>query len=169
MSRLRPATLSDADAIDDYHHRCFLATYDRQIDAGEFGPPDRDGTREQLRSWFQPGSAFRTWVVGQDAVPIGHVTVLDHYLVHLFVDPAHHGRGLGSLLLAHGERELATSGHRSVELHARAENVRAISFYEHLGWTVTDRTIHTVEHGIAYDERILVKRLSTISRDPTSS
>lgn len=39
----------------------------------------------------------------------------------------------------------------------RVENLPAISFYEKAGWTVTDRSIHTVEHGISYDERVLIK------------
>jgi hypothetical protein len=42
-------------------------------------------------------------------------------------------------------------------LHARVENLAAIAFYEKAGWTVTDRLIHTVEHGISYDERVLIK------------
>lgn len=40
----------------------------------------------------------------------------------------------------------------------RLENLAAITFYENAGWTVTDRLIHTVEHGISYDEWVLVKR-----------
>jgi hypothetical protein len=28
---------------------------------------------------------------------------------------------------------------------------------EKAGWTVTDSLVHTVEHGITYDERILIK------------
>jgi len=170
---LRRARPEDADAVEDYHHRCFVATYRRQIDAGEFDPPDRNGTREQLHGWFQPGSAFRTWVAVHDDPPVGHVTVFDHHLVHLFVDPDHQGRGLGRRLLAHGEELLEAAGHTALELKARVENVDAIAFYEHAGWTVTDRLVRTVEHGIAYDERILVKDASPASgvatRDPTRS
>jgi hypothetical protein len=88
---LRVARPADADAVEEYHHRCFLSTYAAQVAAGEFGPPERTGTRQQL--------------------------------------------------------------------HARVENVAAIAFYESQGWTVTDRLIHTVEHGISYAERVLVKHL----------
>lgn len=52
---------------------------------------------------------------------------------------------------------LADEGHEDFELHARVENVAAIAFYERTGWAVSDRVIHTVEHGISYDEHVLVK------------
>jgi ribosomal protein S18 acetylase RimI-like enzyme len=55
---------------------------------------------------------------------------------------------------------IAASGHTDLELHARVENVGAIAFYEKAGWTVTDRLIHTVEHGISYDERVVIKHLT---------
>lgn len=168
-ARVRRATPADVDAMEDYHHRCFLKTYASQLRAGEFGTPDRDGTREQLHGWFEPGSRFETWVASAGDEVIGHVTILDHHLVHLFVDPDHHGTGLGRRLLQHGESLIAAQGHTDAELHARVENIDAIAFYEHAGWAVTDRTIHTAEHGIAYDERILVKRLAPSGRDPTSS
>lgn len=92
-----------------------------------------------------------------DDVPIGHVTVFGHQLVHLFVDPPYQGTGLGGRLLAHGEATITAAGNAEFELHARVENISAISFYEAKGWVVTDRLIRTVEHGISYDEHVLVK------------
>lgn len=94
-----------------------------------------------------------------EGVPVGHVSVSGHRLLHLFVDPVHHRTGLGRYLLAQGEAMIAASGHRDLELHARVENVAAIAFYEHAGWLRTDRLVHTVEHGISYDEEVLVKHL----------
>jgi ribosomal protein S18 acetylase RimI-like enzyme len=155
---LRAATPADADAVADYHDRCFAATYSSQLLAGEVEAPDLAGTREQLRGWFQPGSALETLVAVVDGAPIGHVTVSGHHLVHLFVEPDRQGMGLGRFLLEQGEALIAAGGHADLELHARVENLAAIAFYEHAGWIVTDRVVHTVEHGISYDERVLVKR-----------
>ena len=155
---LRAATPADADAVADYHQRCFTTTYSSQLLAGDFEAPDLTGTREQLRDWYQPGSGFETLVAVVDGAPIGHVTVRAHQLVHLFVEPDHQKMGLGRYLLGHGEAMIAAGGHTDFELHARVENIAAIAFYESAGWTVTDGVIHTVEHGISYDERILVKR-----------
>ena len=157
---LRTAGPADADAVEDYHHRCFLSTYAAHLAAVRFGPPDRAGTRQQLRDWFSPGSVCETVVAVDGGTPIGHVTVSGHRLVHLFVEPGHQGRGLGRLLLARGEAMLRAGGHSDLELHARVENVAAIVFYESQGWTVTDGLIRTVEHGISYDERVLVKQIS---------
>jgi hypothetical protein len=39
----------------------------------------------------------------------------------------------------------------------RVENLPALAFYAATGWTVTDRLVRTVEHGIAYDEHVLTK------------
>lgn len=154
---IRTATPEDADAVEGYHHRCFMQSYSAELLAGEFEAPDREGTRQQLREWFRPGSGFETRVAVADGVPIGHFTVNGHQLVHLFVEPDHHGSGLGRRLLAAGEAMIAAGGHANLELHTRVENRAAIAFYEAAGWTVTDRLIHTVEHGISYDERVLVK------------
>jgi ribosomal protein S18 acetylase RimI-like enzyme len=153
----RAATPDDADAVADYHDRCFRKTYSSQLRAGAFEAPDPEGTRQQLHDWFRPESAFETLVAVVDFAPIGHVTVSGHQLVHLFVEPDHQGRGLGRHLLAQGEAMIVAGGHTGFELHARVENLAAIAFYEKAGWTVTDRLLHTVEHGISYDEHVLIK------------
>ena len=157
---IRAATPADADAVADYHQRCFTKTYSEQLLAGELEAPDPAGTRQQLHDWFLPESEFDTWVAVVDGAPIGHVTVSGHQLVHLFVAPDHQGMGLGRHLLARGEAMIAAGGHSDFELHARVDNLDAIAFYERAGWAVTDRSIHTVEHGISYDERVLVKHCS---------
>ena len=157
---VRAAVPADADAVEDYHHRCFTTTYAAHLAAGEVGAPDRAGTRQQLHDWFLSGSGVETRVVVSQGVPIGHVSVSGHRLLHLFVDPVHHGTGLGRDLLALGEAMIAAGGHADLELHARVENLAAIAFYEHSGWERTGRTIRTVEHGISYDEQVLVKHRS---------
>ncbi len=156
--KIRTAIPNDVEAVEDYHHRCFTNTYSSQLRSGEFEAPDREGTRQQLRDWFRPESGVDTWVAAVDGVPIGHFTVCGHQLVHLFVEPEHQGRGLGRYLLARGEAMIAADGHTHFELHARVENTTAIAFYQGAGWTVTDRQIHTVEHGISYTEHVLVKQ-----------
>lgn len=154
----RSARPADADAIADYHHRCFMKTYALQLLTGEFEAPDQPSTRQELHDRFLPESDCDTRVVVIDGVPIAHVTVSGHRLVHLFVEPDHQGMGLGRYLLELGEALIAGGGHADFELHARVENVAAIAFYERAGWSVTDRLIHTVEHGTSYDERVLVKQ-----------
>lgn len=154
---IRAATPADADAVADYHERCFRATYSSQLLAGEFGVPDLAGTKRQLHNWFRAGSGMETRVAVVDDAPIGHVTINGHQLAHLFVEPEHQHVGLGRHLLALGESMIAAGDHMEFELHARVENVTAIAFYEKAGWVVTDRLIHTVEHGISYDERVLIK------------
>jgi len=155
---VRQANVRDVDAVARYHQRCFATTFAAQLATGELSVPERDGTRRQLCEWFQPGSGFETLVAVVDGTPIGHVTVSGHQLVHLFVDPVHQGTGLGRHLLSLGEATIVAAGHNDLELHARVENTAAVAFYEKGGWMVTDRLIHTVEHGISYDEHVIVKR-----------
>lgn len=157
----RAARPDDAGPVADYHDHCFRTSYISQLAAGEFGVPDLEGTCQQLRGWFEPGSGFDTLVAVLDDAPIAHVTVSGHHLCHLFVAPTHQRTGLGRRLLAVGESMISANGHTDFELHARVENTNAIAFYEHAGWTVTDQMLHTVEHGISYDERVLRKRSST--------
>ncbi len=153
----RPATPDDAGAVAAYHDSCFKKTYSSQLLAGDLDVPDLEGTRQQLHEWFLPGSEFETHIAVADGVPIGHFTVNDHQLVHLFIEPGHQGQGLGRHMLAQGEAMIAASGHTEFELHTRVDNHAAIAFYEAAGWTMTDRLIHTDEHGVSYDEHVLIK------------
>ena len=154
---MRAATPEDAGDVADYHDACFRKTYALQLLAAEFEVPDLEGTRQQLLEWFQPGSAFETRVAVIDGRPIGHFTVMGNQLVHLFVEPDHQGMGLGRQLLAQAEAMIVRNGHTEFELHTRVENLAAIAFYQVAGWAMTDRLIHTVEHGISYHEHVLVK------------
>ena len=156
---MRSARPDDADAVASYHQRCFEQTFARQLDAGTFEAPDRHGTTEQLRSWFRSGSTFLSEVAAIEGQPIGHFTLHHHQLVHLFVSPPHQGTGLGARLLGRAESVLEAAGHCDIELHTRVENLRAIGFYTHAGWTMTDRLIRTVEHGIDYHEHVMTKSL----------
>ena len=155
---IRLAVPDDVRLVEDYHDRCFKHAYAVQLAAGEFEAPDREGTKQQLHGWFLPDSELETRVAILGGVPIGHFTVCGHRLVHLFVDPDHHGKGLGSRLLAQGEATISASGYLDFELHTRVENVNAIAFYTARGWTMTDQQIHTVEHGINYHEHVMVKQ-----------
>jgi len=154
---LRAAVPDDAAAVADYHDRCFAKTYAAEVASGELQAPDLDGTRQQLEGWFQAGSEFETYVAVDGGVPVGHFTIYGHQLVHLFVEPGHQGTGLGRSLLEQGEAMIVERGHTELELHTRIDNHNAIAFYLHKGWTMTDRLIHTDEHGISYDEHVLVK------------
>lgn len=156
---IRVADTADADTVAAYHLRCFTKTYASQLLAGEVEAADPAGTRQQLHEWFLPDSGFETRVAVVDGMPIAHFTIRSHQLVHLFVEPHHQGMGLGRHLLAQAEAMIAAGGHTDLELHARVDNLAAIAFYKKAGWTVTNRLIHTVEHNISYDERILIKRL----------
>lgn len=153
----RSAKPTDAAVVADYHQRCFEKTYAKQLLSGELKAPSRDGTMQQLHDWFQPGSEFKTQVAIFDGTPIGHFTINGSQLVHLFLEPDHHGTGLGRRMLALGEQKIASNGHTEFELHARTDNLPAIAFYKKAGWTVTDRLLHTDEHGISYDEHVLIK------------
>ena len=154
---IRPARPDDVDVVEDYHARCFNKTYASQLRDGEIESPDRDEMRRQFRDWFQPDSDVDTQVVVVDDVPIAHFTVSGHQLVHLFIEPERQGKGLGRQLLAKAESILVDAGHAELELHTRVDNSAAVAFYESAGWTVTAQVIRTVEHGISYDEHVLVK------------
>ena len=155
----RRATPGDADAVAASTRAPASGTPTRP----SFLPPSSEFlTLEAPASRFgagsSPGQGLTLLVAVVDGSPIGHVTVSGHELVHLFVTPAHQGTGLGRRLLTTGEAMITANGYGHLELHARVENVSAIAFYQRAGWTVTDRLIRTVEHGISYDEHILRKQ-----------
>jgi ribosomal protein S18 acetylase RimI-like enzyme len=59
---------------------------------------------------------------------------------YLAVDPAHQGKGFGTMLMAEAERRLALLGCPKVNLQVRTSNSQAVGFYQRLGYTA-DETV----------------------------
>ena len=52
----------------------------------------------------------------------------------LFIDPAHHGRGLGRAMIGH-----ARAAHPALEVDVNEQNAGAVGFYRRLGFVETGR------------------------------
>lgn len=65
----------------------------------------------------------------------GHIALRGDWVDHLYVDPAIHSQGLGSLLVGH-----AKSMHRQLWLYTFQANVRARAFYERHRFVIDELT-----------------------------
>jgi GNAT superfamily N-acetyltransferase len=75
-----------------------------------------------------------TWVIEAEGRTVGFCGLLGNFVGGLFVDPAHHGRGFGRLLLDH-----ACSLKGPLELDVYALNKNAMAFYRKLGFSEIER------------------------------
>ena len=73
-------------------------------------------------------------VIGDDN-PVGFMGVSEDHMDSLFIDPVHHGRGVGTALVAHavGSRSVLTTD-------VNEQNDAAIRFYERTGFKRTGRS-----------------------------
>jgi GNAT superfamily N-acetyltransferase len=68
---------------------------------------------------------------------VGVVVADDDWLEDLWVDREHRGCGIGSVLLAAAERQIAERGHGKARLRVVVANARARRFYGAHGWAET--------------------------------
>ncbi len=82
-------------------------------------------------------------VLEVDAAVAGVLVLEDHddflLLDNIAVDPAHHGRGLGKLLMRFTEEEARRRGYATIELYTNAVMVENIALYRRLGYLETKR------------------------------
>lgn len=80
----------------------------------------------------------RTIVAEVDGVAVGWCARQGHrpYISYLFVTPLLQNNGIGSLLLRRVESMLELEGADRVQLDTLADNVRAVSFYQHQGYQI---------------------------------
>ncbi|MFF5451659.1 GNAT family N-acetyltransferase [Streptomyces sp. NPDC012950] len=129
---IRPATgedLADLQALArrtiDTCHRGFLGdeAVDRFIGSG--------ASDAHVKTHLEQGEVH---CLTQNNRIVGF-SVLDGPTVDLMmIDPDHHRRGLGRLLLRRAEETLLAR-HSTVRLETFPENTRAVAFYEACGWT----------------------------------
>ncbi len=73
--------------------------------------------------------------------------------------PEFHGRGLGSLLLQHCEREARQLGARRLILAVNKHNTKAVAAYQRNGFSVAESVITDFGSGFVMDDFIMAKNL----------
>jgi GNAT superfamily N-acetyltransferase len=78
----------------------------------------------------------------------------------LYLLPEMHGRGLGSRLLQHVEREIRAGAGRRLILSVNKRNARAIAAYQRNGFVTADSVVTDIGGGFVMDDYIMAKEWS---------
>ncbi len=122
MWRFRPSRSQDAEQMYDVWHDAVRATHDFLRD-GDFAE-----ISVLVRRDYLPNYAFTVAVDANDRV-VGFMGMTDHHIDSLFIDPTCHAKGLGRAFIAE-----AASRANVLEVEVNAQNLRALGFYEALGF-----------------------------------
>lgn len=88
---------------------------------------DRQAIEQEVIA-FLPSAPLWLAVDDNDRA-IGFMLLDDAHMEALFIDPAHHGKGVGRALVTH-----ATQSHSALTTDVNEQNHQAIGFYEHIGF-----------------------------------
>lgn len=78
----------------------------------------------------------------------------------LYLLPELHGRGLGSRLLQHVEREVRTGGARRLILSVNKRNANAIAAYQRNGFRIVESVVTDIGGDFVMDDYIMAKELA---------
>ncbi|MFM1918370.1 MAG: putative N-acetyltransferase YjaB [Candidatus Hydrogenedentota bacterium] len=88
-----------------------------------------------IRDVYMPNA--ETCVYEQDGKVVGFLSLLDNEVGAVFVQPAHHGQGIGRSLLDHAQTIRPT-----LFLEVFRENQRSVNFYLNYGFTAVSERPH---------------------------
>lgn len=127
MMTLRASTSRDAARILDIWSRAVDATH------GFLLPADRAAIGEEVKA-FLPQAPLTLAVNAADHA-LGFMFVHGGHMEALFIDPDHHGKGIGRALVAS-----ALALHPALTTDVNEQNGEALSFYRRLGFEPTGRS-----------------------------
>ncbi|KZL20606.1 putative N-acetyltransferase YjaB [Pseudovibrio axinellae] len=107
------------EAVDATHH--FLS------------PEDREAIEREVSTFF-PKVCF-ILAVDETDEPLGFMFLHEGHLEALFVDPTHHGKGIGNTLI-----KTALVDHPDLTTDVNEQNLQAVGFYERMGFVRTGRS-----------------------------
>ncbi len=79
----------------------------------------------------------------------------------LYLLPELHGRGLGSRLLQHIEREVRAGAGCRLILSVNKRNIRAIAAYRRNGFVIAESVVTDIGNGFIMDDYVMAKELTT--------
>jgi GNAT superfamily N-acetyltransferase len=87
----------------------------------------------------------------------------------LYLLPEMHGRGLGSRLLQHVEREVRAGAGRRLILSVNKRNTKAITAYQRNGFVIAESVITDIGGGFVMDDFVMAKELPGLTACEFSS
>lgn len=78
----------------------------------------------------------QSYVIEDNGTVVGFVSIVDHYLAALFVDPNEQGKGFGKILLDHVKEQKD-----NLELKVYQENKNALGFYLKNNFIISEESI----------------------------
>lgn len=128
MITIRLSRPEDADRLFQIWRSAVEATHDFLT------PEDLEFISGQVREAYLPAASLHL-AVDRDDRPLAFMGLDGDMIDTLFVDPAHHGRGVGRLLIG-----MARAQGRPLRVDVNEQNVRAVGFYERLGFRQIGRS-----------------------------
>ncbi len=96
------------------------------------------------------------WIAVSELKILGMVLTNEEWVSDLWVLREGRNQGIGRQLLSSGEVEIAARGHHTARLRVVKSNIRAVSFYDRLGWRVAREFPHeTLPIGMLEMSKIL--------------
>jgi diamine N-acetyltransferase len=78
----------------------------------------------------------------------------------LYLLPELHGRGLGSYMLQHVEREVRAAGAYHLTLSVNKRNAQAIAVYKRNGFVMVESVVTDIGGGFVMDDYVMAKSMS---------
>ncbi|RRD59671.1 GNAT family N-acetyltransferase [Leucobacter sp. OH1287] len=168
--RVRPAEVTDAEAIAEVHVRGWQSAYRGLVPQAHL---DSLSVADRVLSWRAAIAQKRTdplervWIAAdQSDTVVGWLTLgagrdentddSEGELEGVYIHPQWQGEGFGRLLLRHAHSELQTHGFKSAYLWVLDGNSSAIAFYEYQGW-IADNEAKTKQLSIG-GQAVTVRR-----------
>lgn len=155
MMTLRPAREADVPALIELARRSWLSGFAATAPAAFV----RDRlARDFERDWYPRHWPAMT-VAEDDGVLLGLVQPEGAEVNGLWVAPEAQGRGVGTALLRHAERQIAAAGHERAWLTCSGFNPGAARFYRARGYqevrrAAKDRGAGLVEEILTFERRL---------------
>ncbi|MCX8999182.1 acetyltransferase [Rhizobiaceae bacterium BDR2-2] len=121
MFDLRPSAPEDADRIMDIWRKAVDDTH------AFLTPDDRAAIERELAAFFPQVELILA--IDPSKRPVGFMYLHDGHMEALFVDPDHHGKGVGRKLVQN-----ALALHPALTTDVNEQNVQAVGFYERIGF-----------------------------------
>jgi GNAT superfamily N-acetyltransferase len=163
--RILPATESDLPAIAGLAGVIWRAHYPgiismEQIEYMLARMYSLETLREEI---LRRGIRYERLLVGEELAgfaALGPAEQPGLFKLHkIYLHPAWHGQGLGSLLLRHCEREARKLDAERLMLTVNKQNSKAIVAYQRNGFVITDSVVVDIGEGFVMDDYVMEKAL----------